>query len=221
MLVTSSSRPSVRPPASASVALPTAKKSEQENEGGREACRQCGVKVAVADADTTESPSSLLPPPSSPSFVLDDASDAIPPWIFKERGRKEASEEGDPIIYAHSTPPMARRGMRPARPLGWLLVGWLRTAGAPVLQADAVAGRWGSRVGEIIGRLMRSWGCGIASNFEATSCPQRSSLPRLDCEEPRQRGKSSREKVVVQPPRFESAKRGRHATPLALSSGLS
>ena len=52
--------------------------------------------MAVADADTTES---SLPfssgPPSLSSVLDDDASDAMPPWMFKEeRGRKKDVKEG-------------------------------------------------------------------------------------------------------------------------------
>ena len=66
---------------------------------------QCGVKVAVADADTTES---SLPfssgPPSLSSVLDDDASDAIPPWMFKERGRKEGKVTPSPAYGPMPTP---------------------------------------------------------------------------------------------------------------------
>ena len=147
-------------------------------------------KSGVADADTTESPflPSSLPPPLAPSsLVLDDACDAIPPWMFKERGRKqgrkEGRKEGDPMpTPLHSSLPTARRGKRPGQ--------WVGTAaGAPVLQAVAV-GRSVVWMKYIMGILMWSREClsgggmKLDSNFEANySTPRRSLsiyVPRPD-----------------------------------------
>ena len=70
---------------------------------------QCGVKVAVADADTPSESFLLLlvlssSPPSLSSVLDDDASDAIPPWMFKERGRKEGKVTPSPAYGPMPTP---------------------------------------------------------------------------------------------------------------------
>ena len=76
--------PPVTPSLRASVALPTATTKTREEGGGRRPT--WGPEPSWEGARGRP----------FPSFLLGGASDAIPPWIFKERESKEGRKEGDP-----------------------------------------------------------------------------------------------------------------------------